>query len=570
MNEMKSYTSIRSSESPPLLQLRHDEHGDGITRLRQGDSYKEYAVDVIDDNAEDYLRSLKIAYSRPLPPGCLAEMGSFQVNYTVATPWTNPPYARVTRDVIIEDIDECRIDVDKYETQCPQLIPQCDIEAGATCKNTKGSYTCQCPKFTTGDGFKFMSSVQKKDGKFIGAPRGYEGGTGCRDTSKPIIQLIGPNPKVFRTCKCDGLSGISRSAKSIDNQKDEKMSGIQRDGYQEDIIKMIQKSAGAELCATHVKKNPAPIDCVKAIDHTFRGNVDLSSKVSVGEPIQVSPLEWKIPYNVADDAGNSAETVWRRIVVEEVDLVEMEERIRQDILADREQEIEKAIQEAIQRERSKTSASPSKQQNAQQPTPKCPVCECPKNGKSLTVAQCEEYCENNYTQERNVCEQPGSYTQPPKTFVHSILDGFIAFTDGVLSPDFASIVLMCSMALLVIFLLQRIFITNQEGWQYVSPEDEEREREMLGRVTYFNGNRASTIPSPGAGAPPPRASMSGGAIGAGIFSPPENRVYGQQRDNLFSERVNGTPGSDSIYQNGTTPTNRSHEGRTPYNLRKRY
>jgi len=67
--------------------------------------------------------------------------------------------------------------------------------------------------------------------------------------------------------------------------------------------------------------------------------------------------------------------------------------------------------------------------------------------------------------------------------------------------------------------------------------------------------------------------MSGSAIGAGIFSPPENRVYGQQRDNLFSERVNVTPsGSNSIYQNGGvgSPNDRSIEGRTPYNLRKRY
>ena len=95
-------------ESPPILKLRHDPNLNGITRLKQGDIYKEQAVDVMDENAEDYLRSLKIAYSRPLPPGCLAEIGSFQVNYTVAMPWANPPYVRVTRDVIIEDIDECK------------------------------------------------------------------------------------------------------------------------------------------------------------------------------------------------------------------------------------------------------------------------------------------------------------------------------------------------------------------------------------------------------------------------------------------------------------------------------
>ena len=205
--------------SPPILKLRHDPNHDGITRLTQGDNYKEYAVDIIDDNAEDYLRSLKITYSRPLPPGCLAHIGSFHVNYTVATPWTTPPYVRVTRNVVIEDIDECTLDVNKYETVCPELIPKCDVEAGARCVNKIGSYTCQCPRFTTGDGFQVIGSVEVEEDKngngktFLGAPDGYSGGTGCRDTSEPVIQVLGPNPKVFRICKCGGLTGLMKRSK---------------------------------------------------------------------------------------------------------------------------------------------------------------------------------------------------------------------------------------------------------------------------------------------------------------------------------------------------------------------
>ena len=76
-------------ESPPLMSLNNDPNGDQILRLRQGDVYKEYAVNIQDENAEEYLRSLNIAYSRPVTQGCLTKVGEFHVNYTIATPWTS-------------------------------------------------------------------------------------------------------------------------------------------------------------------------------------------------------------------------------------------------------------------------------------------------------------------------------------------------------------------------------------------------------------------------------------------------------------------------------------------------
>jgi EGF domain len=165
--------------------------------LHQGDFYKEHAVDVVDENAEEYFRSLRITYSEPLPPGCLVKMGRFHVNYTIATPWTSYQFVRVTRNVIVNDIDECSLDVKKYSDTCPQLIPQC--HESATCINTIGSYTCQCPKFTSGDGFKKITSGV--------LPDGYQGGTGCVDTSKPVITLKGPNPKIIKVCKCGVMGG---------------------------------------------------------------------------------------------------------------------------------------------------------------------------------------------------------------------------------------------------------------------------------------------------------------------------------------------------------------------------
>ena len=215
-------------ETAPVLKLRNDPRGDQILRLAQGDLYKEYAVDVLDENAEDYLRSLRISYSIPLPYGCLTNVGEFHVNYTVATPWTSPPYVRVTRRVIIDDINECTLKPSDYETTCPILIPQCDVEAGATCENTVGSYNCKCPKFTTGDGFKASASFGTNK-----APGGFKGGTGCIDTSKPIIEILGPNPKVFKTCRCGGLTGIMGAKGTSDSTQE--MCAEQRGHYESNL-----------------------------------------------------------------------------------------------------------------------------------------------------------------------------------------------------------------------------------------------------------------------------------------------------------------------------------------------
>lgn len=211
-------------ESPPVLKLRHDPEGNQIMRLKQGDFYKEHAVDIIDENAEEYLRSLRITYSKPLPPGCMASIGSFHVNYTVATPWTSYQFVRVTRQVEVTDIDECSLNVADYQDTCPPLVPQCDVEAGAKCSNTNGSYECKCPEHTKGDGFKKISSD-------IPPPASYQGGTGCVDTSKPVIEILGPNPKVLKVCKCGGITGIMGGANRSATKEDGKLCQDQRSKY---------------------------------------------------------------------------------------------------------------------------------------------------------------------------------------------------------------------------------------------------------------------------------------------------------------------------------------------------
>lgn len=212
-------------ETPPVLKLIEDPRGDKTLRLKQGESYEEYGVTIDDDNREDYLRSMEIKYSDPLPPGCLTHVGEFFVNYTVSTPWTHPSYVEITRRVVIEDIDECSLNAAKYERTCPELIPRCDVEAGAKCVNTVGSYTCECPKFTQGDGF-----LRDFDFPEDNRPEGFEGGKSCVDTSKPVIELKGPQPKVFKICPCDGIKGVM-----ADKASDVHLLESQRKHYLSDI-----------------------------------------------------------------------------------------------------------------------------------------------------------------------------------------------------------------------------------------------------------------------------------------------------------------------------------------------
>jgi len=232
-------------ENPPLLNLRPDPvHGTdlrtGITHLIQGARYEEYGVDVIDDNAEEYLRSLKITYSRPLPQGCLLDMGTFTVNYTVATPWTTPNFVRATRTVVIDNVDECQLSGEK-QNRNPELVAMCDYDAGAICKDEVGTYSCICPRGTKGDGFRPISRL-KSDGKggFTGilVPTGYSGGVGCNDVVAPVIELLGPNPKRFRVARASGIKGVINlhgDNNGGSNAKIEALIVEQRKMYEHDI-----------------------------------------------------------------------------------------------------------------------------------------------------------------------------------------------------------------------------------------------------------------------------------------------------------------------------------------------
>jgi hypothetical protein len=148
---------------------------------------------------------------------------------------------------------------------------------------------------------------------------------------------------------------------------------------------------GAELCATHTNSAPKASDCAIAYDETYKGRVDLSRKVVVGKPVRKSPTRWSVPYDVKDEAGNAAVTVWRDIVVEEVDLADVEARIRKEVLHDKQREIDAAVSRAL----AKTTGGGGRRTVAQgQTCPACPPCDCSGNAAPNGGASpsCDEVC----------------------------------------------------------------------------------------------------------------------------------------------------------------------------------
>jgi hypothetical protein len=111
-----------------------------------------------------------------------------------------------------------------------------------------------------------------------------------------------------------------------------------RSYYETQIQDMIQSTHGAEVCASDAssstsskRKRCRPSsdsntnDCVYAYDKTYNTTVSLSAYIVIGNLVPMDGMmnRWRVPYNVMDEAGNSAVMVYRDIAVEEVDFLLM-------------------------------------------------------------------------------------------------------------------------------------------------------------------------------------------------------------------------------------------------------
>lgn len=338
-------------ETLPVLKIR----GKVSLEISQcGEPYEELGVQIMDDVADAYEQTLRIAYSNARdfpsrgagyrlskPP--FFKRGDYHVSYRIDTPWRVPNYVEATRLVSVVDEDECSLPPNH------PCAPRCSPYAA--CINEVGGYRCVCPTGAVGDGFLGLNSTnpppeywQRGHGAdnpdAWRVPKTFSGGTGCADIVKPNLMLLGPNPIILRVERCLGLSLTARYASLRTAPHHVRRSNVSSfvTGRNTDaeVVELVERAP--EVLCEHAD----PKQCAVAYDtNPVTGEqVDLSSRVAIGRPFQVdhkadhppNSVVYSIPYYVADDSGN-VETVYRELILKVMTLDEVETEVRQEVQA---------------------------------------------------------------------------------------------------------------------------------------------------------------------------------------------------------------------------------------------
>jgi hypothetical protein len=276
---------------------------------------------------------------------------------------------------------------------------------------------------------------------------------------------------------------------------------------------------------------PTPRECVRAIDRTYKGEVDLSEQVVVGDPVQKSPLHWVVPYDVKDAAGNRAETVWRDVIVQEVDLDDVKDKVREEVLSEQQAEMKKAIEKAIREEKVKWErlhegkvASVSRSRKEEKSTcPSCPKCAPSSSKFKPSKDACEPYCAGS----------DGTCSLGDQHMAYAI----ILWLEDAFPPRLVPFLLLAPLVTAALLILRWIFglIFNprsSQSYDYGAYGDHREGDELFYSPTEPTAQpQASTTPGQ-----PPRQSLSqhdNGAFfspnlgGAGLASPPpSNGILG--------------------------------------------
>jgi hypothetical protein len=271
-----------------------------------------------------------------------------------------------------------------------------------------------------------------------------------------------------------------------------------------------------------------------------------------------------------DDAGNAAKTVWRDIIVEEVDLFDVEKKVRAELAVETAEELAEAVKNAIAQERAAAELvdvvagshekKPDRNQRARGPTacPKCPECKCANGDTSFDPSQCENYCAKKIAESTGTCTPGESPT----------LTGPINFLEENLPPSVMIVLAWMVAVFLVIFVLRGCLtaVFNPRAYDtYNYPATDERE--FQNAVSYYRSPPGSTTTQLDRGVTPQTPVTNGDH---GFFSPEGDRGYTRAtrvhtNDNMSppfwspprhgGARSLGTPGSrqfdplteDSIY-----------------------
>lgn len=349
---------------------------------------------------------------------------------------------------------------------------------------------------------------------------------------------------------------------------------------------MILATQGAELCATHSDDpNPQPTSCVSAYDETYKGKVDLSARVEIGDPVQKSSLHWSVPYNVKDDAGNKARTVWRDVVVTEVSIHQLEAKLRKDVEAEKEAAVKEAVKKAIE-EHKKNETKLHHLEHLDRGKKKKGTCPpCPKCGGSPAASRrtaketppkfdesmCDKICEERA---QHCAFREDSYVIKFMLW----MEGFLPSSSVPLAMGIVMIAFTFIMARLVLTFLFNPDAFSQ-GYDYAT--NDERYRSMQNSVTYYQGstpqqaNRGPTVMGvAGAsggmngGGAPPRASMSTNPTGEFFLTPQAGTATFSSANGIGAGQAGGT--FDDIYQTPSPITPRrggdAFRKRSPYDF----
>jgi hypothetical protein len=339
---------------------------------------------------------------------------------------------------------------------------------------------------------------------------------------------------------------------------------------------MIKSTHGAELCH--------PSHCINAYDETYKGKVDLSSRVVVGDPVRKSELHWAVPYNVKDDAGNEATTVWREVVVEEVDVDKMEGKIREEMKKENEAKTKDAVAAAVEAERKRIESNDNRRNSRRDsPVNSCPT--CPKCGENESMKSVGDGVDDKIS--LAACEQMcGQRAQQCSATDQNYSVAFIVWLEQLLPPRlvFMFIFSCCVCGLVMFFRIlwalivgpsafsannnyaataqERALLNSTSVTYHPSPEKGPRQPFLSPQVpptqtSQFGGNTTFSFSPSGNSGLPPRQSMSMAQQGGDFFRSPANTPRAVGGNGFaFSPPIGGVSnGHDDIYADAATHSN---------------
>ena len=280
-----------------------------------------------------------------------------------------------------------------------------------------------------------------------------------------------------------------------------------------------------------------------------------------------------------DEAGNKAKTVWRDIIVEEVDIDDFDKKAKVD-------------------ESTKSNELRDGRNNKRE----CPPCNCKseprqqqRGNSGMSPAECNAQCESKIAEalassaggssdDKTCTPTDGSGEQQQPN--HQVIQEMLIFLEGLLGPNSMMLLLLgCTLATLIYIIsrgIAALFFSTGPHTQtyYHSRDDDEQEKLMLQSVSYY---RSPTASSNGSASREAGSSISA-ASSSGARPPPRASISSQQRNGMYNgngstprQQQQRSPfqsndGTDNIYQtmspitpsrqNGTTP-----QGGNRYNLR---